>query len=185
VRPLATAILILILGLAQAEAQQPPSLFIEDRAWEVTPFIGVGFAGSLETSPATGGVAIGYGGRGFGFEGEIARLRGEHGSPTPYPFTTWTFMANALYGFDREGFTPYGLFGIGFQRVSADLTGVPGLFEDDSATSFAWNVGAGIKTWLSYRAGLRADVRYVSGRDELAPDFMRFYGGFIWRFREN
>jgi opacity protein-like surface antigen len=181
VRTLALAVLILTLGVAKADAQQQPSLFMEDRAWEVTPFIGVGFGGNLETSPGTGGVAFGYGGRGFGFEGEIARLRGEQGTPTPFDFTTWTFMLNGLYGFEREGFTPYGLFGIGVQRVSADLTAIPGEF-DATDSSFAWNVGAGLKTWLTHRAGLRADVRYIGGRGPIGPDFVRLYGGFIWRF---
>jgi opacity protein-like surface antigen len=183
---LALALLVLGGWFTKAEAQQPPpqqqpSLFFDERAWEVTPFIGAAFGGSLETTPATGGVAIGYGGRGWGFEGEIARLKAEQGVPTPFEFTTWTFMLNGTYGFEREGFTPYGLFGVGFQRVNADLSPVPGVFPDDSATKFAWNLGAGLKSMLTRRAGLRADVRYVGGRD-LAPDFVRLYGGFIWRF---
>jgi opacity protein-like surface antigen len=184
---LALALLVLGGGFVKAEAQQPPpppqqqpSLFFDERAWEITPFIGIAFGGGLDTTPATGGVAVGYGGRGWGFEGEIARLKAEQGVPTPFEFTTWTVMVNGTYGFEREGFTPYGLFGVGFQRVNADLSDVPGEFPDDSATEFAWNIGVGLKSMLTHRAGLRADARYVSGRN-LAPNFVRLYGGFIWR----
>jgi hypothetical protein len=55
-----------------------------------------------------------------------------------------------------------------------------GLIADDTSTQFAWNWGGGIKSAISDRFGLRADLRYVNG-DDLAPDHWRLYGGFVIR----
>lgn len=56
-----------------------------------------------------------------------------------------------------------------------------GLIEDDTTLGFAWNWGGRVKTALSDRFGLRGDVRYFNGRDELAPDHWRMYGGVVIR----
>ncbi len=179
------AILLLFAGTGTAAAQAPQvSSFDPDAAgWIVTPFLGIAFGGKLETAPATGGVSIAYGGRTLGFDGEIARMKGEQGRPERFETTVWTFGLNVTYDFDTErAFSPYGLAGIVFQRASADfseLVTIPEIESTDTATS--WNVGAGIRTSLTERAGIRIDLRYISGRGDLAPDFVRLYAGFMWR----
>jgi outer membrane autotransporter protein len=170
-------------GTATAQAPQVSAFDPDAPGWIVTPFLGIAFGGKLETSPATGGVSIGYGGRTFGFDGEIARMKGQQGRLEQFDTTVWMFGLNATYDFDTDrAFTPYGLAGIVFQRVSADfsnLVTIPEIEDSDTATS--WNVGAGIKTSLTERAGIRIDLRYISGRGDLAPDFVRLYFGFMWR----
>jgi opacity protein-like surface antigen len=149
VLPVTVAIAMVAAGGTRAAAQQQPlpppdpSLFMDDRAWTATPFVGLALGGNLETSPAFGGGAFRWKGRGFGFEAEIARVRSRQGVLTPFDVTSWTFMLNGTYGFySTHNFTPYGLFGVGFQRVSADFSGIQvpaGV--DDSATEFHGALG--------------------------------------------
>jgi opacity protein-like surface antigen len=169
----------------QPAPQQQPTftpLPPEPEGMTVTPFIGVGFAGDYQSSPAALGVAVGYGWtERLSFEGEIGVTpNGTIGIPVEFDTSAWNLNANVLYHFLEPSFTPYVTFGIGVLGSNPDIPQELFPEVDGRTTTFAWNVGAGIKTAISERFGLRADLRHFNAAD-LAPDHWRLYGGVVLR----
>ena len=160
-----------------AFAPLPP----EPEGVTLTPFLGLGFAGDFENTPAAFGAALGYGmDNRVSVEGELFFAPGgEQGPLTEFDTSVTSLSANVLYHFSAEEFSPYVTGGIGamFAFTNASDTG---LVEDDNDTAFAWNWGGGIKTAMNERFGLRADLRYFNASD-LVPDHWRLYGGVIIR----
>jgi opacity protein-like surface antigen len=173
-----------VLAVAPAAAQQttfeplPP----EPDGLTLTPFVGAGFSGNLESAPAALGIALGYGwSERVAFEGELSIApNASMGTPIEFDTSFWTLSANILYHFTQQSVTPYITAGLGVLGSSPDLPTelFPGV--DDRSTTFAWNIGAGVKTAISDRFGLRADLRHFNGSD-LAPDHWRVYGGMVIR----
>jgi opacity protein-like surface antigen len=151
----------------------------EPEGFTITPFVGLGFAGDFENSPTAFGVAAGFGlTERISVEGDLYFAPdGEQGIAEVLEFDTsiWSLSGNVLYNFRGEDFTPYVVGGLGVMSANADAEDL-GLTEDDTSTEFAWNWGAGIKSALSDRFGVRADLRFFNG-DELAPDHWRLFGG--------
>jgi opacity protein-like surface antigen len=167
-------------------AQQQPTvapLPPEPEGFTLTPFLGAGFSGDLESSPAAFGLGVGYGYTDrVSLEAELGITpNGSMGIPVTFDTSVWTLSGNVLYHFiTQENFTPYVTAGIGVLGSSPDLP--TDLFPDvnERTNSFAWNVGAGVKTAISDRFGLRGDLRHFNGSG-LAPDHWRLYGGIVVR----
>jgi opacity protein-like surface antigen len=151
----------------------------EPEGLTVTPFIGLGFAGDFENAPTAFGVAAGYGiGQRLTVEGDLYFAPGgEQGELVEFETSLWSVSANLLYHFTGEYVTPYVAGGLGV--MGADAAGDLGL-ADDTSTEFAWNWGGGVKSALSDRFALRADLRFFNG-DELVPDHWRLFGGVTIR----
>ena len=173
---------------AQAAAQQPPAAAISGlppdvEAFTLTPFIGAGFAGDLENTPADFGLALGYGAnRWISLEGELSLAPSvTQGEVLQFDTNYWSLSGNVLYHFFQPQFTPYVTLGLGVvgSNPDLDLSGILG-DEDSSTTSFAWNYGTGIKAAFSDRIGIRGDLRYFNAR-EVAPDHFRIYAGLVIR----
>jgi opacity protein-like surface antigen len=166
---------------AQTPQTAPDPMMPEPEGLNVTPFLGLGFAGDYENTPATFGVALGYGLTDrVTVEGDFfSAPGGEQGELLEFDSSTWGLGANVLYHFMREDFTPYVSAGAGLLGANADVEDT-GIIDDDTSTEFAWNWGGGVKTAMSDRIGLRADLRFFNG-DELAPDHWRLYGGVVIR----
>jgi opacity protein-like surface antigen len=172
---MAAAFLLMTCAGASAQA-------VTEDAWTLTPFLGVVFGGNVENAPATGGVALGYGGRGLGVEGDLAYFKAEQGVLSQFDTAVWLYGLNVLWQFAPRGSAiPYALGGIAWQRTSADLEGIPGTVAVEDGATASFTFGGGLKAMLAERAGIRLDLRYVNGRD-LAPDFWRLYGGVTWKF---
>lgn len=154
----------------------------EPEGFSITPFVGVGFAGDFENSPTAFGVAGGYGiSDRVSIEGDLYFAPdGEQGELIEFDTSIWSLSGNVLYHFaGQTGFTPYVVGGLGMLSADASAEDL-GLAEDDTSTEFAWNWGGGVKSALSDRFGLRADLRFFNG-DELAPDHWRLFGGVTVR----
>lgn len=156
----------------------------EPEGFTITPFIGLGFAGDFENNPTAFGLAAGYGITDrVAIEGDLYFAAGgeqaDLGDVIHFDTSVWSLSANVLYHFTGEDFTPYIVGGVGMMAANADVEDV-GLLPDDTSTEFAWNWGAGIKSAMSDRFGLRADLRFFNG-DELAPDHWRLFGGVTIR----
>jgi opacity protein-like surface antigen len=153
----------------------------EPEGFTITPFIGLGFAGDFENSPTAFGFAAGYGiTERVSVEGDLYFAPdGEQGELIEFDTSIWSLSANVLYHFGGEDFTPYVAGGLGILGADVDAEAL-GLTDDDTSTEFAWNWGGGIKTALSDRFGLRADLRFFNG-DDLAPDHWRLFGGVTIR----
>lgn len=186
-----SAIIVTFLATGVASAQttagqpDPQPAFAplapEPERLTLTPFLGFGFGGDFENTPASFGAALGYGMNSrVSVEGELYFAPGgQQGELIEFDSSVWSASANVLYHFVAEDFTPYVTGGIGLLGADTDAEST-GLIADDTSTGFAWNWGGGVKSALSERFGLRADLRYVNG-DELAPDHWRMYAGFIIR----
>lgn len=168
-------------------AQDPAPAFTplapEPEGLTLSGFLGVGFAGDYDNAPAAFGAALGYGANSnVSLEGEVAFVpAGEQGTLTTFDSSMFTLSGNVLYHFlGTEQFTPYATAGIGMMNTDAEAEGTD-LIEDDTRFGFAWNWGGGLKTALSDRIGLRADLRYFNAREDLAPDHWRMYGGVVIR----
>lgn len=172
-----TTALLIVATPALAQAPLPP----EPEGIAVTPFIGVGFGGDLAGSAVAFGAALAYGlNSRWTVEGEVSSMPdATEGDLVEFDTSLWSLSANVLYHFTAERMTPYVTGGLGVVSANADLEGT-GLVADDTSTKFAWNWGAGVKTALNNRFGLRGDLRYFTG-DELAPTHWRIYGGVVIR----
>ena len=187
---MALALAIAPAALAQttspppAPAEQQPTfdpLPPESEGFTITPFLGLGFAGDYENTPATFGAALGYGwNERLSVEGELFFAPGgEQGVLAQFDTAVTSLAANVLYHFAADDFTPYATLGVGFMFADTDAEAT-GLTDDETEGAFAWNWGAGIKSAVSDRFGLRADLRYFNA-DELTPDHWRLYGGVVFR----
>lgn len=154
----------------------------EREGFSITPFVGLGFAGDFENSPTAFGVAAGFGiTERVSIEGDLYFAPdGEQGELIEFETSIWSVSGNVLYNFaGQTGFTPYVAGGLGMLSADANAEDL-GLAADDTSTEFAWNWGGGVKSALSDRFGLRADLRFFNG-DELAPDHWRLFAGVTIR----
>jgi opacity protein-like surface antigen len=192
-RALAAAAMVLAILAPAASAQdttvtapQAQTTFSpmspDTEGFTITPFVGLGFAGDYENSPTAFGVAAGYGLTDrVSVEGDLYFAPdGEQGELIEFDTSLWSLSANVLYHFTAEtGFTPYVAGGLGVMGADTNVEDL-NLTGDDTSTNFAWNWGGGIKSALSDRFGLRADLRFFNG-DDLAPDHWRLFGGVVIR----
>jgi len=166
----------------QASQTTLSAMPVEPEGFTITPFIGLGFAGDFENNPTAFGVAAGYGlSERVTVEGDLYFAPdGEQGDLLQFDTSLWSLSGNVLYHFTgNTGFTPYVVGGLGVMGANADAEDL-GVIEDDTSTKFAWNWGGGVKSALSDRFGLRADLRFFNGED-LVPDHWRLFGGVIIR----
>ncbi len=182
------AVLLLCVTAASASAQTttgttrtPPVTVAEPDRWNVTGFIGPGFGGGLQGNVLDLGAAVGYNFTDrLGFEGEFGF--GRQGSQGLLNVTsnTETFSGNVLYHIPYKGWLPYGTFGLGAVHGGASVTlnGQPGQL-GESATDFAWNLGAGVKKNISASVKFRGDLRFFDTGANL-PNFWRVYGGLTF-----
>lgn len=175
-------------AFAQTTTTAPPSqepafapLPPEPEGLTLTPFLGLGFAGDFENTPAAFGAALGYGlDNRVSVEGEVFFAPGgEQGVLMQFDTAVTSLSANLLYHFIAEDITPYVTGGIGVMFAFTDASDT-GFADDDNDAAFAWNWGAGVKTAMNERIGLRADLRYFNASD-LVPDHWRLYGGVVIR----
>lgn len=183
------ALCVALAGGAAAQVEPDPAapepMSPQPESWEVTPFIGFGFAGKLENTPAAFGAAVGYGlTRRVSVEGDLSFAPGgRQGVIEEFDTSLWSLSANVLYHFvedaDRD-FTPYAAAGLGLMHGNAEAEDLTPIADDDTSNAFSWNLGGGVKTAMNERWGLRADLRYFNG-DDFAADHWRLYGGVIIR----
>jgi hypothetical protein len=162
-------------------AQTPAPLPPEPQGVTLTPFVGAGFGGDLESTPVSLGAALGYGlSPRLAVEGELFfEPGGSQGDLIEFDTDIFGMSANLLYHFTGQRTTLYVAGGLGFMPADSDLEDV-GLVGDDTSTQFVWNWGGAIKSALNDRFGVRLDLRYITG-DELAPNHWRVYGGAVIR----
>lgn len=184
---LASAFTVLLLTAAPARAD-----------WLFTPYLGVTFGGDTEGQHITYGGSIGWMGAGIiGFEVD--------GAFAPDVFDTddvdlaiedsnaTTLMANLIVGAPiggEPGVRPYVSGGAGLIRTS--VADVDEFFDIDD-NSFGVNIGAGVMGFVRENFGIRGDVRYFRGLQDIDSgddldldlgsfDFWRASFGVTFRF---
>jgi hypothetical protein len=148
--------------------------------WTVTPFVGVGFSGDLDSGTGAVGAAAGYLlNERVTLEGELNVLpSGEQNGLVEVGTSVWSVTGNLLYHFAGRSFVPYGVVGIGFGHAGADVPNIGSTTLQTSSTAFVWNFGGGVERRLTPRLGFRGDLRYLFGGD-LVPDYWRLGAGLI------
>jgi opacity protein-like surface antigen len=169
-----------LLASGVASAQSSTDGPIVPGEWTVTPFIGFGFSGDLDSATGALGVAGGYNYNSkVSIEGEFNLLPSpENNGVIEVSSTVWSLTGNLLYHFDKKNnFTPYAVVGVGFGHASVDVSGtiLPVGFEA-SSTQFVANIGGGVERQFSDRLKFRGDLRYLFGGDTV-PDYWRLSAG--------
>jgi hypothetical protein len=173
------------LTLADAAAAQTPAApapstrnVFNPGHWTVTPFIGVGFSGDVDSATGALGAAAGYvWSDRMSFEGEFNVLPSSEANGVIEVGTrVWSLTGNVLYHFNGRTVVPYGVVGIGFGHTSADLKNSTLTSLDTSSTEFVLNFGGGVERRWTERLAVRGDLRYFFGGD-LVPDYWRLSGG--------
>jgi hypothetical protein len=174
----------MMLGAAtRAAAQQttaPKTTEITPGEWSVTPFIGFGFSGDLDSATGAVGVAGGYGwSPTISLEGEFNLLpASENNGLVEVNSKAWSLAANLLYHFAPRPFRPYGVIGLGVGHSAVDVNStnpLPANF-DLSSTVFVVNFGGGVEKPIRDNIHFRGDLRYFFGGD-LVPDYWRLSAG--------
>jgi len=159
---------------AQSSSTAPP---VQTGQWTVSPMIGTGFSGDLDSPTISLGVAAGYGwSPKVSLEGEFSLLpSSENSGLVELNTKIWNVTGNVLYHFSERPFVPYGAFGLGVGHGSADVNVNDPLLKSvsSSSTEFVVNFGGGVERALTDRVRFRGDLRYFFGGD-LVADYWRF-----------
>ena len=170
----------------------------------IIPFWGVNFGGdsgktfstSFESKQQTfGASAAFFGGGVVGIEADFGYSPDFFGKTDAGGSSVMTLVGNMMiavpFGGQRGfGIRPYGLAGVGLLQSKADF---PGLFDEGSSNSLAWNTGGGVLLFFGDKAGLRFDVRFFQSFDDVDTsggavdgpgkvEFTRGSIGFVFRF---
>jgi opacity protein-like surface antigen len=163
-----------LFGVGEAAGQQPTATTAPaaEGPWTVTPFIGFGFSGDLDSATGAFGVAGGYQwSPRVTIEGELNFLpSSETSGLIEVDSHVWSLTGNLVYHFANRPFIPYGVFGIGFGQGTVDVS--PPLQRPDSSSKFVVNFGGGVERAIRERVRFRGDMRYFFGGD-LVPDYWR------------
>jgi hypothetical protein len=167
---------------ANATAQPAPAAPTQPATgeWSVTPFVGFGFSGDLDSATGALGVAGGYGwSRKVTLEGEFNLLpSSENGGLVEVSSNAWTLTGNLLYHFTPRAWRPYGAIGLGYGHASVDFDDNTNSVDvlDTSSNEFVVNFGGGVERAINNRVQFRGDLRYFFGGD-LVPDYWRLSAG--------
>ena len=170
----------------------------------IIPFWGVNFGGdsgktfsaAADSKQQTFGVSAAFFGGGVvGIEADLGYSPDFFGKTDAGGSSVLTMVGNLvlavpLGGQKGFGVRPYFLAGAGVLRSSADY---PGLFDEGSDSSLAWNTGGGVLVFFGNKAGIRFDVRSFQSFDDVETsagaverpgkvDFTRGSIGFVFRF---
>jgi hypothetical protein len=170
-------------GVSAQSAQTTTSL-TPVGSWTVTPYIGVGFSGDLDSATTAVGVAGGYTWRPrISFEGDFNFLpSSEESGVVELNSREWSLTGNVLYHFPGRRWVPYGAFGLGIGHGSVDVNSTDPLpiNFDTNSTEFVVNFGGGVERQIRDRLALRGDLRYFFGGD-FVPDFWRLSVGITFQ----
>lgn len=130
----------------------------------LSPYVGVNFGGDTTKKSTVIGGALGFVGKGAGFEVDFGYTPEFFGDDTvEVDGKIVTVMGNLLLGGRRGGFSPYVALGGGIIRT--DVTVFDDLLDIDAAkNSFGGNIGGGF--WAGGGGiSVRGDVRYFRAFD--------------------
>jgi opacity protein-like surface antigen len=129
-----------------------------------------------------GGVGIRLSRR-LGLEFDLSQARHARetsGGGLRFEGTGTYFTGNLIYRFSQSRLQPYLFFGAGVMHYDGSIRSRefldpfdPSIFRDTitegSGNGFAWNVGFGLKTFLTRNLSLRPEVRFFAGRPPFGP----------------
>jgi opacity protein-like surface antigen len=138
----------------------------------VSPWAGVNFGSDIDNGRGTFGVNAGgmgagvIGGEvGFGYSPSFFGTENDFGSNTVIDLMANLIVGIPVGGTSGPGFRPFVTGGIGLLRTQFDNN----TFTDVSSSNnmMGWNLGAGVMGYFNDHVGLRGDVRYTRGWEDL------------------
>lgn len=140
----------------------------------VSPWIGTQFGSNWNNGRAGFGAQAGWMGAGIiGAEADFGYSPSFFGTANDFGHNTVIdVMGNIIVGapigvtHGSAGIRPYGTFGVGLLRTQID----GGTLANVAASNnqFGWNAGLGLMGYFNEHIGLRGDVRYFRGFENLA-----------------
>lgn len=178
---------ILSAGIMAAPAAASAQTF-------VTPFVGATFGNDAPSAQPTFGASVLFMGTVAGLELDFGYTPDFFGDSDPFDFASGSnvtsLSANLVLGVGAGPVRPYVTGGVGLLRSRIDTAG--DLFDEISENDLGANVGGGLIVMVHENVGLRGDVRYFRGFDDIDVgdlaidlddfDFWRAYAGLAFKF---
>ena len=180
-------------GMFEVNGYMGGLIGLGDAQWEGYPIYVGGSKHDISINPTTGNIAglrLGYditshigGELGWGLSNndlnKISKIDGQKvGDVEELNDYESLFYGNMIIHVMPEGwFVPFLTGGIGLIYLHSEGS--------ESKTDFAWNLGAGIKIFLTRKFAFRADVRNFNFKPENTGDHLNFLevsGGLTWYF---
>jgi len=155
----ATAALIALPSQARAEGY-------------VTPWVGANWGSDISNSRAAFGVNAGAMGNGivggevdFGYSPSFFGTKNDFGSNSVLDLMGNVIVGVPIGGTYGASVKPFVTGGLGLLRTQVDGGTLANI--QSSNNMFGWNVGAGVMGYFNNHVGLRGDVRYLRGFEDL------------------
>ena len=144
----------------------------------IVPWIGTAFGSSIQNGQTTFGVSGGGMGGGiiggeldFGYSPSFFGNTSDFGHNTVMDFMGNLIIGIPIGGTKGAGVRPYVLAGIGVIRTQIDGGTLSGTFVPSSSDNmFGWDAGGGVMGYFNDHVGLRGDIRYLRGTQDLTTD---------------
>jgi opacity protein-like surface antigen len=163
------AIKILILTATVALVAAPMQARAEGY---VTPWVGANWGGDINNGRAAFGVNVGgmgagiIGGEvGFGYSPSFFGTKNDFGNNTVMDLMGNVIVGVPVGGTHGAGIRPFITGGVGLLRTQIDGGTLARV--SSSNNMFAWNLGAGVMGYFNDHVGLRGDLRYTRGFEDL------------------
>lgn len=159
----------------------------------LTPFAGVTFGKDAPNEQLSTGAALAFTGAIAGVELEFGYTPDFFNEIDAFELDTdsnvTSMSANLMLGILRGPVRPYGTVGLGLLRSRIDPSN---LFGGVTNNDWGVNVGAGVIVMPTDHVGVRGDLRYFRGLDDIdiddlsisagGFDFYRAYAGLVFEF---
>jgi opacity protein-like surface antigen len=105
----------------------------------------------------------------FGFSPSFFGNKSDFGSNSVIDFMGNVIVGVPLGGTRGAGVRPFLTGGLGLIRTQIDGGGLTGTLTDISSSNnmFGWNLGAGVMGYFNDHVGLRGDVKYLRGFEDM------------------
>jgi len=138
----------------------------------VSPWVGVQFGSDWNNGRAGFGADAGYMGAGiiggeldFGYSPSFFGTQNDFGNNTVINVMGNVIVGVPVGGTHGAGIRPYATFGVGLLRTQIDGGTLAQV--SSSNNQWGWNLGAGVMGYFNDHVGLRGDVRYLRGFEDL------------------
>lgn len=138
----------------------------------VSPWVGVQFGSDFNNGRAGFGADAGFMGAGiiggeldFGYSPSFFGTQNDFGNNTVINLMGNVIIGVPVGGTHGAGVRPYVTGGVGLLRTQIDGGTLANV--SSSNNQWGWNVGAGVMGYFNDHVGLRGDVRYLRGFEDL------------------
>ena len=139
----------------------------------VTPWVGTNWGSSINNGRAAFGINAGGMGAGivggelaFGYSPSFFGTKNDFGNNSVIDLMGNLLIGVPVGGTHGAGVRPYITGGVGLLRTQIDGGTLARV--SSSNNQFAWNAGAGVMGYFNDHVGLRGDLRYTRGFEDLA-----------------